>query len=43
MQSVAEHRALPIESLVDRLTSELFAEEPQADDFTLLGLEVRSG
>lgn len=34
-----EHRALPIQALVERLSRDLVTGEPQADDFTLLGVE----
>jgi sigma-B regulation protein RsbU (phosphoserine phosphatase) len=40
LRAAAEHRGLPIQGLVDRVTTDLFAEQPQPDDFTLLGVEV---
>jgi sigma-B regulation protein RsbU (phosphoserine phosphatase) len=40
LRALVEHRGLPIESLVDRLTTDLLTDQPQPDDFTLLGLEV---
>lgn len=39
--AAAEHfRALPIEDLVERLSSDLFAQTRQNDDLTVLGMEV---
>lgn len=40
LRAAAEHRAMPIQALVDRLATDLLAEQPQPDDFTLLGLEI---
>jgi serine phosphatase RsbU (regulator of sigma subunit) len=37
---VAEHRALSIGELVPRVAAELFGQNPQKDDLTLLGMEV---
>ena len=34
------HRGLPIQSLVDRVSDAVLATTPQPDDFTLLGLEM---
>ena len=34
------HRHLPVQELVARLTRELFGASAQADDLTLLGLEI---
>jgi sigma-B regulation protein RsbU (phosphoserine phosphatase) len=34
------HRGLPIQSLVDRVSDAVLATAPQPDDFTLLGLEM---
>jgi hypothetical protein len=31
---------LPIQSLVERLAAELLVDQPQPDDFTLLGVEM---
>ncbi len=40
IQAVAEHRGLPIAAFVERLATDLVAGQPQADDFTLLGVEM---
>jgi serine phosphatase RsbU (regulator of sigma subunit) len=40
MQAVADHRGLPIQSFIDRITSDLLTGQPQTDDFTLLGVEM---
>jgi serine phosphatase RsbU (regulator of sigma subunit) len=39
---VQRHRDLPIAALVEQLAHDFFRQEEQPDDFTLLGLEVRS-
>jgi serine phosphatase RsbU (regulator of sigma subunit) len=40
VRAVAEHRDLPIQSFMDRVTSDLLAGQVQSDDFTLLGAEI---
>ncbi len=40
LAAAARHRALPIGELVPRLARELFTQTQQADDLTVLGLEV---
>jgi phosphoserine phosphatase RsbU/P len=41
VQAVAEHRDLSIQPFIDRLAADLFAGQSQADDFTLLGVEMQ--
>jgi sigma-B regulation protein RsbU (phosphoserine phosphatase) len=40
LKAVVDHRGLPIQGLVDRLMTQLLAEQAQPDDFTLLGVEM---
>jgi serine phosphatase RsbU (regulator of sigma subunit) len=40
LAAAVEHRDLPIAAFVERLSQDLLAQEPQPDDFTLLGVEV---
>jgi sigma-B regulation protein RsbU (phosphoserine phosphatase) len=40
IKTVTEYRDLPIPALVERLTTDLLAGQSQADDFTLLGVEM---
>jgi serine phosphatase RsbU (regulator of sigma subunit) len=40
IRAVTEHRELPITAFVERLTTDLLAGQAQADDFTLLGVEM---
>jgi len=40
LHAAAEHRGLPIEAFVDRVTEALLAEQERPDDFTLLGVEL---
>ena len=40
VEAVAEHRNLPIQSFVERVSSGLLSGEAQTDDFTLLGVEM---
>jgi sigma-B regulation protein RsbU (phosphoserine phosphatase) len=39
MAAIDDFRSLPIESLVDRLSHDLFQQTRQSDDFTLFGIE----
>jgi phosphoserine phosphatase RsbU/P len=39
-KAAVEHRGLPIEAFVERLSNDLLAQEKQPDDFTLLGVEM---
>jgi sigma-B regulation protein RsbU (phosphoserine phosphatase) len=41
IQEAARFRGLPIESMVEQLSHKLLQQCPQADDFTLLGVEIR--
>lgn len=40
LKAVADHRGLPVQGLVERLTTDLLADQPQPDDFTLLAVEM---
>jgi len=40
LAEAARHRELPIQEFVEQLSRDLFAKTSQADDFTLLGLEM---
>jgi sigma-B regulation protein RsbU (phosphoserine phosphatase) len=40
MREAVNQRELPIQALVDQLTTDLLAVQPQPDDFTLLGVEM---
>jgi sigma-B regulation protein RsbU (phosphoserine phosphatase) len=43
LATAVEHRGLPIQAFVERLSNDLFAQQPQPDDFTLLGVEILTG
>jgi sigma-B regulation protein RsbU (phosphoserine phosphatase) len=40
LAAAEEHRALPIDEMVERLASDLFAQTRQSDDLTVFGLEM---
>ncbi|HEY1377669.1 MAG TPA: SpoIIE family protein phosphatase [Gemmataceae bacterium] len=40
LRGAVEHRSLPIQAFVERLSADLVTEQPRPDDFTLLGVEV---
>lgn len=42
LKTAVQLRSLPIDALVDQLSSELVSNQPQSDDFTMLGIEVRA-
>jgi serine phosphatase RsbU (regulator of sigma subunit) len=40
LAAAEEFRGLPIDQLIERLTTDLFAETRQSDDLTVFGVEV---
>ncbi len=43
VRGAAEHRALPVQAFVERLSADLLTVHPQPDDFTLMAVEVLAG